>query len=182
MAQSFKTLFLAFLASSFLALSVQAQSPMSHSSGSIGFKALEKKDVKAEATDFTSSINLVDKSVSFTVPIDNFEFKSGLMKKHYLAEGVMNALNFPNATFVGDILADSDLSQDGLHDVQAEGQMTILETTLNVLVNGVIEIQGGTANLRANFMVNGKEYGIDSKKVDGFVDQMQVMVDVVYGQ
>lgn len=179
MTLSFRTLFLVLAATFAFSFSTQAQNK-ELSSGSIAFKAAEKKDVKAETKEFTSTINLVDKTIAFSVPVDGFEFKMGMMQKHFIDEGVMNTANFPNATFVGNIIADTDLTQDGMHDVRAEGVMTLVETSLQFNVNGIIETANGVPTLKANFMVNGHEYGIDSKKVEKFSDQVEVRVEATY--
>lgn len=179
MAIAFRKLLFLFAAALLSAPFLPAQA-LELSEGSISFQATEKNDVKAENTAFKSTMDPVAKTISFEVPIESFEFKMGLMKKHFLDESVMNALGFPNASFEGDILADSDITQEGFHDVQAEGKLTILETTMNVLVNGTLELKDGHYQLKSNFMVNGKEYGIDSGKVSGFADSIEVRVDASY--
>ena len=149
-------------------------------SGNILFHAIAKKDVKANAEKFESKIDLSAKKISFIVPVQNFKFKLGLMQKHFNNEENMNSSVHPNATFTGEITANSNIEEEGRHIVSVKGEMTIKGITHPFDANGLLENKNGVTTISASFLVDGTKFGLESAKIKKFVDKVEVSLSATY--
>lgn len=149
-------------------------------SGNIMFHAIEKKDVKASSSNFTSELNLDEKSVHFSVPIVSFTFKSELMQKHFFNANNMSADLFPKAEFFGDLKSNSDLTKIGRHIVKVNGEMTIKGIKVPFNTNGLIINKNGETVIKSTFLIDGHKFGLDSDKIKGFSDKIEVELNATY--
>lgn len=145
--------------------------------GSIHFDAVNKKGVDATSQSFTSKLDLDEMTIIFSVPIQSFEFGSGLMQKHFNQEGNMNSAEFPKAKFKGSITSGSDIKANGTHQVKVEGEMTIKGTTKPFTAEGTLVVNDGKVEASSEFMINGFDFGMDSKK---FANEVQVTLNATY--
>jgi len=149
-------------------------------SGNILFHAIAKKEVTASTNTFKSIIDLEQKTISFTVPIQSFQFKNKLMKKHFNNAENMNSEKFPNATFKGTILANTNIAEEGRHIVTVKGEMTIKGETHPFTANGLLVNRHGITTVEAVFLVNGLEFGLTNETIKKFADKIEVTLEAIY--
>ena len=149
-------------------------------SGNILFHAVDKKNVKATTKLFKSKINLLEKTVSFNVPIENFIFKNDLMYEHFLNENNMSVDLFPQATFERRISSNSNISKEGRHIVKVEGVMVIRGVSIPFSTNGLLTNKGNETYISATFLLDGTKFGLDNDKIKSFSDKIEVAIDAKY--
>lgn len=145
--------------------------------GSIQFDAVNKKGVDAISQSFTSKLDMDELTIIFSVPIQSFVFGSGTMQKHFNQEGNMNSSEFPKGKFKGAISSEEDIKAEGTHQVKVEGEMTIKGTTKPFSADGTLVVSEGKVEANSEFMINGFDFGMDSKK---FADEVKVVLNAVY--
>ena len=145
--------------------------------GKILFDAVNEEDVAATSHSFTSALDLSEKTIVFSIPIQSFIFRSSTMQKHFNAENVMNSKEFPKAKFKGTIITDEDLSVAGTYAVTVEGEMTIKGSTNAFTSEGEVVVKDGKIDVSSSFTVNGFDFGIDSKD---FGDLVEVTLNASY--
>ncbi len=149
-------------------------------SGEINFHAIEKREVQAVNKDFSSKINLSTGNIEFKVPMDNFKFKTPLMKKHFNSQENINVAQFPYAFFVGKITTNTDITKEGRHIVTVKGKMTIKGISHPFEAKGLLINKNGTSIITSSFLIDGTQYGLTSDKVKKFADQIEVSLQGEY--
>jgi hypothetical protein len=93
--------------------------------------------------------------------IKAFHFTLATAFDHFNEE-YMESDKYPKAQFKGKILElpGLDLSKDGVHEVTAEGDLTIHGVTKAVRERGTITVKGGVATGETTFTVLLDDYGI----------------------
>ncbi len=145
-----------------IALTGFSQDKVSNS-GSVKFKSLVKKDVKAESQSLTSKINLLEKTLVVSVPVQGFEFKFGMMQKKFNAEKVMNSSAYPKAKFKGKIISDKVLTKTGSYDVKVKGEITMKGITKTISSDGKIVVSESKVVATSTLILHGSDFGIDLK-------------------
>jgi len=145
-------------------------------SGSVKFQSLSKKDVKAECVSLTSKINLSEKTIVVSVPIQGFEFKQSVMQKHFNSDKNMDSQQFPKAKFKGTITSEKRLSKDGVYKTSVNGQMTIKGISKPLTAEGTIEIVNDKVIIISTFIIKGNEFGLETK----YAKEIEVTINTTY--
>ena len=95
------------------------------------------------------------------MPVNGFQFKSGLMQKHF-QENYMETSQFQYSNFVGKIsnIAAVNFTKDGEYPVESVGKLTMHGVTKDITVPGKVIVKGGNVVLKANFKINCSDYQI----------------------
>lgn len=136
----------------------------------------DKKNINTPCSEFNSTIDLTEKTVTFTVPMANFFFDSKLQKNHWTNK-IFDTDNFPNATFIGTITSTEDLTQDGSYKVVVTGKLKIKDVEQDLTAEGTITKKGKSTTAISTFLVDRKSFGVPGMGTD---DQIQVTVITNY--
>lgn len=106
----------------------------------------------------TGTIDITTGNVTVEVPMNEFQFKIPLMKKHYNSKGFLNTKKFPMAKFVGTIdnIADIDLKSDGT--------MTMKGKTHDLTTKSILTIIDGKIKTNTTFKMTLADYDVKFKK------------------
>lgn len=132
------------------------------SAGNISFKS------KTAIEEFTATNAQVEAAIApaknqmqFRVPVNGFQFKSGLMQKHF-QENYMETSRFQYSNYVGKIsnIAAVNFTKDGEYPVESVGKLTMHGVTKDITVPGKVIVKGGNVVLKANFKIKCSDYQI----------------------
>jgi len=117
----------------------------------------------------------------FKVLMKSFEFEKALMQEHF-NENYVESDEFPNATFKGEVVNNSDLHLDkeGEVVVKVKGLLTIHGMTKEVEAEGIMDIQKEGIHAKAKFMLEPKEFDIKipGAVVKNIAEEIEVSVDI----
>lgn len=130
-------------------------------SGKISFfSETPVENIKAEAKTYAAVLNPDTRKFAFSVLMTSFKFKKKQMQEHF-NENYMESEKYPKATFVGDIVENVDLLNDGNHTINAKGKLTIHGVEKERTLPVTIEIKGGKLNLDSKFQVKLVDHDIE---------------------
>lgn len=141
------------------------------------------ENIEAHNYQASSIIDVETGDIVFTLLIKGFEFEKALMQEHF-NEKYLESDQFPKATFEGVItnLDEVDLMQEGTHQVQVKGELTIHGVTQEVTAPAIIEHKDGQLIAKAKFPVAVADYDITIPSVvsNNIAEVVDVTVDVTY--
>lgn len=139
--------------------------------------------IEAVNNQVNSALDVATGQMVFRVLMKSFEFEKALMQEHF-NENYVESDKFPNATFKGTVagLQQLDMTKDGRHQVEVEGDLTIHGVTKKVKTTGTLEAKGGKIAGRCVFSVAVKDYGISipTAVVKQIAETIEITVDVTY--
>lgn len=150
---------LSFSALTLFAFAFTSAQSLISSTGEVTFHS-DKENITAVCNSFTSKLDLTNKEVVFSVPIQGFTFPKAMMQEHFNQPGVMDSQQFPKAKFKGTIEGADDLTKEGTHDVTVKGSMTIKGVTKDFTTTGQIINTGGQYRVKSEFGIEREQFGI----------------------
>jgi polyisoprenoid-binding protein YceI len=149
------------------------------------FSTTPAEDIESNNYASTSTINLQNGNVVFSVPMQSFEFQKSLMQRHFNQERFLHTKEFPTTRLVGKItnLSEIDFSKDGTYNTIVEGELTIRGITNKIKEPGTITVKGGTVEAKSKFFVTLADYGITfgrGKPSTNIADKVEVTVVANY--
>lgn len=126
-------------------------------------------------------LDIEKKTMAFKVPIVGFEgFNSALQREHF-NENYMEVDQFPQATFVGKIIEDIDLSKPGKHRVRAKGMLTIHGVEKERIIPGNVTVQAQGIQIKTDFIVPLSDHDIEIPNIvnQKIAEEIAVKLDVV---
>lgn len=181
-----KTPLLTLFLSTFLALSLSAQSKYMTRDGYVRFfSTTPVEDIEAVNNQMSSVFDEASFNIVFQVPIKGFQFEKALMQEHF-NENYMESSKIPNATFKGLIEGITDLqalNEDGM-EVTLKGTLTIHGVSQDVSETFTMRMVDGKLRLAGTFTVSPKDYeiAIPSAVRDKIADTIEVTVKAAYAQ
>ena len=161
----------------------EAQGILTRQTGSITFfSSAPLEDIQAVNTEFTTTINLADSSVVFTVPVEGFVFPKKLMQEHF-NDQYMESSKYPIARFQGKL---THLPQKitGAVDLQTrvKGILTIRDISRTIDEPVSFTMAGNNIAAVCEFMVRPADYGIKIPKIliKNIAEEVKVTVKVIY--
>ncbi len=149
-------------------------------SGEIVFHAVENRDFTATSNAIKSTLNFTTNSVSIEVPINRLRFKNKEDYNQFLQKENLNQATYPNFIFNFEIYSNEALTKEGRHIVSLKGEITIKGITHKYETNGLLINKSGKTTLETSFLLDGKQYGLNSESYKDFVDQLEFSVELVY--
>jgi polyisoprenoid-binding protein YceI len=134
--------------------------------------------IKAQSNKTNGVLDIPNKSVAFSIPVESFEgFNSGLQKEHF-KENYMETSKYKNATFKGKIIEDVDLTKNGTYQVRAKGVFNIHGTEQEKIVKGKITVKDKEITIETKFEVPLDEHNIKVPKIVNQKIASVIMVDL----
>jgi polyisoprenoid-binding protein YceI len=149
------------------------------------FSTTPAEDIEANNFSATSTLNLSNGSVAFSVPMQGFEFDKRLMQRHFNQERFLDTRQFPTARLTGMIvnLGEIDLSKNGRYDAIIEGELTIKGVTNKIREKGTVTVNGPQVTAKSVFDVTLADYGIEflsGRPASNIAETIEVTVQAEY--
>lgn len=146
------------------------------SKGEILFHSIEKSDLQASSSTFKSKIDLANKTIEASIPVQSFKFQSEAHQKDFISEGNMNSSSFPILSIKGNLSSSSNLVEDRRHIIVIEGEAVIKGKKQSFKTNGLLVNKNGVTTLTSSFLLNGEKLGL----IDSKLSKVEVSVNLIY--
>jgi hypothetical protein len=177
MKQSFLFSFIFLFISSLLA---QGGNIFSTTSGKISFQSDAPFElIKASSKEVNGLLDPVKKTFAFKVRMESFQgFNSALQKEHF-NENYIESDKYPDASFSGKIIEDTDFTKDGSYAVRAKGNFTVHGISQERIVRSDMVVKDGKINIHSAFTVMLSDHNIPIPKVvkDKLANEIKVDVN-----
>lgn len=121
--------------------------------------------IKAGSDKLKGAIDIKKKTFVFKVAIVSFiGFNSPLQREHF-NENYMETATFPDATFIGKIIEDTDLSKEGDYKVRAKGKLKIHGIARERIIDVTVKNKNNKLVIGAMFNVALSDHNIKIPKV-----------------
>lgn len=165
---------------SFNSLIAQAGKIFAVRSGKISFQSEAPfETITASSKDIKGLLEIEKKLFAFKVRMESFEgFNSGLQKEHF-NENYVESNKFPEATFTGKIIEDTDLAKDGIYTIRAKGNFIIHGVSQERIIKSDVTVKNGKITLQSAFSVLLEDHNIPIPKVvkDKLSSEIKVQVN-----
>lgn len=140
---------------------VQAQSIYQTVSGQISFSSEAPLElIRASSDQLAGLLDNDKKTFSFKINIRSFQgFNSPLQREHF-NENYMESDKFPQASFSGKIIEESDLSKDGEYEVRAKGFLTIHGVAQERIIKTNVSVKNKKITITGKFSVLLSDHNI----------------------
>ncbi|RMG76309.1 MAG: YceI family protein [Bacteroidetes bacterium] len=157
--------FLSFLCINGL-ISLCAQSVFFIEKGTVYFKSDAPLElIEATSKELKGAIDAQKRTFAFTVEMATFEgFNSPLQREHF-NENYLESHLYPQASFLGKIIENVDLTKDGTYTVRAKGQLSIHGITQERIIKSTVVVKKGKLRVESDFTVFLKEHDIAIPKI-----------------
>jgi polyisoprenoid-binding protein YceI len=122
------------------------------------------EDIYAQTKKAKAAVNLKTKKVLIKIKMISFKFEKPLMEEHF-NEKYVETEKYPNASFVGLIQGDEDLTMNGTYNVKVKGALEIHGVKQERTLGGTVTVADGSIDLKTVFSVNLKDHEIKVPKV-----------------
>lgn len=164
MKQIFGLFFSLFL--TFISLSAKEDEIFSVKTGKISFRSEAPfETITASSNDLKGLIDPEKKTFAFKVRIESFDgFNSNLQKEHF-NENYIESTKFPEATFYGKIIEDTNITKDGSYTIRAKGNFTIHGVSQERIIKNDLTVKNGKIAVKSAFSVLLEDHNIPIPKV-----------------
>jgi polyisoprenoid-binding protein YceI len=150
--------------------------------GNIQFKSDAPLElIQAASKEMKGVIDIQARTFAFSVPVASFQgFNSPLQREHF-NENYMQSAKYPQATFSGRIIEDTDLSKPGEYTVRAKGMLTVHGVSRERIIKSQVVVNGSTCAVSSFFTVLLADHDISIPKVvyQKIAEEIEVRVDAV---
>lgn len=162
----FRPLRLILLAILFAQSSILNAQKFSTNSGEIKFTSnADLELIKANSNKVRGVFDVGTGKFAFVVNIISFEgFNSSLQRNHF-NEKYMESDKFETATFSGKIIEDVNLTQPGVYEVRAKGELDIHGQKQTRIIKGKVTVRPGAVLIEATFTVPLADHNITIPKI-----------------
>jgi polyisoprenoid-binding protein YceI len=165
-----------------MAIALQSQTKYLCKNGYVSFYSkTPMEEIKGENNQVMGIIESQTGKVVITLLMKSFKFDRALMEEHF-NENYAESDKYPKSNFTATINnpKDIDYKKDGTYNTDVDGQMTIHGTTKPLKVKGEIEVKGETITVKAKFLLNPADYGIQIPNIvrEKISENMEVTVNM----
>jgi polyisoprenoid-binding protein YceI len=145
---------------------IQGDKIFSVKTGKISFQSEAPfETIKASSEEVRGLLDLQKKVFAFRVKMETFNgFNSALQKEHF-NENYIESNKYPEATFTGKIIEDTDLSKDGSYVIRAKGNFTIHGISQERIIKSDVTVREGKLTIKSAFTVLLADHNIPIPKV-----------------
>lgn len=150
--------------------------------GTVKFHSEAPKEfISAESKLIRGAMDLQKRTFAFKIGISSFQgFNSPLQREHF-HESYMETVLFPDATYMGKIIEDADISKPGTYNVRTKGKLRIHGVERERIINAIITNRNGSITITANFLVPLADHNIKIPRVvsDNLAPEVSVSVNAL---
>lgn len=158
-----------------------AQTPSKYTlkKGEISFiSKAELELISASSAKLQGVLDISNNQFAFLIPIASFRgFNSELQRIHF-NEKYMESDKYPNATFVGKIIEQIDISKDGTYEVRAKGDLDIHGQKQTRIIKSKIVISNGTISIESSFKVPLGDHNISIPSIVNQKIATEIVINV----
>jgi polyisoprenoid-binding protein YceI len=134
--------------------------------------------ISASSQKLQGIIDASNNQFAFTVPINSFMgFNSELQRVHF-NEKYMESEKYPNATFTGKIIEQTDFSKDGNYEVRAKGDLDIHGQKQTRIIKSKLVIANGAITINTSFKVPLADHNISIPSIVNQKIATEIVVNV----
>ena len=136
--------------------------------------------IQASNEKVVGAVNISDRSLSFRVPIIEFNgFNAALQKTHF-NENFMESDRYPNASLSGKIIEEVDLSVPGRYTVRAKGKLNVHGIEHDRIIRCRLTVTETTINATAEFTVFLDDHNIKIPSIlnQKIAEEIKVELDI----
>lgn len=134
--------------------------------------------IKADSEKLTGALNLESRTFSFSVASSSFQgFNSSLQRIHF-NEDYMESELYPNSTFKGKIIEETDLSVPGNYTIRAKGKLYIHGVQFDRIIRCTMEVKHDRIVVSSSFTVFLDDHDISIPSIVNQKIAEEIMVDV----
>jgi hypothetical protein len=138
------------------------------SNGMISFLSwAEVENIDATSTRLCSALDTLSGEITFSVPINSFEFKNSKMRNDF-NEDFMESDKYPDALYKGHIQTPISWNKDGKYEVIASGVLTIHHISSTRTDTAIVFIHNGQFSMEGHLKVQVHDFGI---KIPAFLSR-----------
>jgi hypothetical protein len=160
-------------------LFAQGGNVFSTTSGKISFQSDAPFElIKASSKEVKGLLDPAKKTFAFKVRMESFQgFNSPLQKEHF-NENYVESNKYPDASFSGKIIEDTDLTKDGNYTIRAKGNFIVHGISQERIIKSDMIVKEGKINVHSAFTVILTDHNIPIPKVvkDKLADEIKVDV------
>jgi hypothetical protein len=138
-----------------------------------------QETITAESSSLIGKLDVASKKFNFKQPLVTFSFKKGELQTKHAQEDYWEVEKYPNATFTGEIINDTDLSKDGTYNVTVIGKFSLHGVDKELKIPAVIAIVGNTATITSQFSVFLSDFNIKIPRLMSLKVAPEFSVDVL---
>lgn len=128
--------------------------------GYIGFfSKTPMEDIKAENSQVFAVIDVAKKNIAFAALLKGFLFRKQLMQEHF-NENYVESDKYPKATFSGTFTSKDDVTQNGVHNVDVSGKISLHGIEKPVTTTATLEMKDGKLTGKAHLLMVPGDYNI----------------------
>jgi polyisoprenoid-binding protein YceI len=159
--------------------SPQATEKYTVKKGEIAFISnAELELISASSQKLQGIIDASNNQFAFTVPVNSFMgFNSELQRVHF-NEKYMESELYPNATFSGKIIEQTDFSKDGTYEVRAKGDLDIHGQKQIRIIKSKLVIANGTITINTSFKVPLADHNISIPSIVNQKIATEIVINV----
>lgn len=151
--------------------------------GHVYFQSVATKElVSAASNDLSGLIDVNKKLFAFKIPlISFFGFNNPLQQEHF-NENYMESDIFPEATFVGKIIEQVDVLQDGAYTIRAKGKLKIHGVEQERIIKALVSIKNGNVSVHSDFSVLLADHNIKIPRIvyEKIATEVSVTINAVF--
>jgi hypothetical protein len=145
------------------------------------FSSTPIEDIEAHNKQVNAVLDAETGDFVFRVLIKAFQFEKALMQEHF-NENYMESHKFPNSTFVGKVVNNSEIdwTKSGTVEATIEGELTIHGVTQKISEKGTFEVGKDGIKGMSKFEVKVADYDIKIPRavVNNIAESIEVTVNV----
>lgn len=139
------------------------------------------EDIRGQASDGVSALDVQSKAVYFKVKIRSFQFNKALMQEHF-NENYLESSKYPYAEFKGKIIDSIDLSREGSYSVKVRGTLNLHNVMKEYIVKADISVKDGKVSAHSTFPVRLADHHIKIPRIviKNIAEVVEISVLAVY--
>jgi hypothetical protein len=116
--------------------------------------------ITAVSNSLVGKLDLTSMRFNFRQAMNAFTFSQGDLQKKHAEETFWETNRYPNATFSGEIINDTDLSKDGVYPVTVRGKFSLHGIEKELKMPAMMTVQNGAIAIACKFSVFLSDYKI----------------------
>ena len=137
-----------------------------------------QETITAESAALVGKLDLTNRKFLFRQPLNTFSFSQGDLQKKHAEENFWEVDKFPNATFTGEIINDTDLSKDGTYSVTVRGKFKLHGIEKELKIPAVITLQNGGGAITSRFSIFLSDFNIKVPRLVSLKVAPEFIVDI----
>jgi polyisoprenoid-binding protein YceI len=138
-----------------------------------------QETITAESSTLLGKLDIGSRKFNFKQSLVTFSFKKGELQTKHAQEDYWEVEKYPNATFSGEIINDTNLSKDGIYNVTVVGKFSLHGVDKELKIPAVVTIAGGTATIASKFSVFLSDFNIKIPRLMSLKVAPEFSVDVL---